>query len=195
MNRFMRGDWATVKAMLDGAIDGNGNAWDGTGFGGNQKVRGEKPGYRGEYLGMYLAVSRIVAPVLREKGFQLNTFDSNDRSPVWDEVEAVMWKLWQTHEASQNGGGIPGHYTALRTGGINFDNEGNIAATYPYACSWHDRVRAAALSGMYNATSQPGVPGNPNSILVDGNPTPDGSTIESAAPTNPPNTSATPIVI
>merc|ERR1719327_2023012 len=107
---------------------------------------------------MYLAVSRIVAPVLREKGFQLNTFDSNDRSPVWDEVEDVMWKLWQTHEASQNGGGIPGHYTSLSTGGINFDNEGNIAATYPYACSWHDRVRAAALSGIYNATSQPGVP-------------------------------------
>jgi hypothetical protein len=64
MNRFLRGDWASVKAMLDGAINpANGNAWDGIGFG-----RNRKPGYRGEFLGMYLSVSRIVAPILREKG-------------------------------------------------------------------------------------------------------------------------------
>lgn len=64
MNRFLRGDWASVKTMLDGAINPvNGNAWDGVGFG-----RNREPGYRGEFLGMYLAVSRIVAPVLRKKG-------------------------------------------------------------------------------------------------------------------------------
>ena len=33
----------------------------------------------------------------------------------------------------------------INVGEKNFDNEGNIAATYPYACSWHDLVRAAAL--------------------------------------------------
>jgi hypothetical protein len=64
MNRFLRGDWASVKRMLDGAIDrNNGNAWDSVGFGKNRK-----PGYRGEFLGMYLSVSRIAAPVLRQKG-------------------------------------------------------------------------------------------------------------------------------
>ena len=63
----------------------------------------------------------------------------------------------------------------VTSAGRNFDSEGNIAATYPYACSWHDRVRAAALSGMHNASTQPGVPGNENSIVVLGHPTPDGT--------------------
>merc|ERR1712224_79082 len=102
-----------------------------------------------------------------------------DHSPTWDAIEAFMWKLWANFQQEHGGGGIPGHCTSATTGGVNFDNEGNIAATYPYARSWHDRVRAAALSGIYNATSQPGVPGDENSILVNGNPTPDGSPIES----------------
>lgn len=84
-------------------------------------------------------------------------------------------KLWATHEASHSGGGIPGAYSNVSSANRNFDSEGNIAATYPYACSWHDRVRAAAVSGMYNASAQPGVPGDQNSIVVAGQPTPDGS--------------------
>ena len=83
--------------------------------------------------------------------------------------------LWATHEASHHGGGIPGAYTNVSSAGHNFDSEGNIAATYAYACSWHDRVRRAALSGIYNASTLPGVPGDQNSIAVAGHPTPDGS--------------------
>ena len=173
MNRFVRGDWASAKALLDGAIDrSKANAWDGTGFGANRKT-----GYRGMFLGVYLSATRICAPVLRQKGFQLKGFDANDHSATWDEIEVFMWKLWGHYEGANDGGGIPGRYTSASTGGVNFDSEGNIAATYVYACSFHDRVRAAALAGGYNATSPPGVHGDSNSILVNGHPAPDGSPV------------------
>jgi hypothetical protein len=121
-NRFIRGDRATATSLFDQATA----MWDGVGFAGSSGH------YRGEFLGIYLYVNKLIGA----------------NSSIAAAVEAMAWSL------QNSDGGISRLYSA--SGPIyGSDNETSNALLLCYADGWIARVQAVARSGKYDLSTVP----------------------------------------